>query len=65
MLIDVFFGVSVDWVAFIVCYLIGPIIGMIGAAYLYGYLARLPRATQEATGKDMPVVAGDRPTAPA
>lgn len=64
-LVAIFFGVPVDWVAFLVCYLIGPLLGMMGAASLYGYIARLPRARQQATGKDLPVVAGDRPTTPA
>jgi glycerol uptake facilitator len=59
--VDVLFGVPVDWGAFLVCYLIGPLLCMLGAAYLNGYLARLPRARQEATGNDLPVIAGDRP----
>jgi glycerol uptake facilitator protein len=42
-LIDAFFGVSVRWGDFIVAYLIGPIIGTVAAAFLYGYIARLPR----------------------
>ena len=43
-LVDVLSGVSVDWVAYLVVYLIGPILGGIGAAFLYSYIARLPRA---------------------
>jgi len=42
-LVSVFFGVSVDWVQFIVAYLLGPIVGGIGAAALYAYVAHLPR----------------------
>jgi glycerol uptake facilitator protein len=43
-IVSIFFGApSVDWVAFIVCYLIGPILGGIGAAWLYSRMARLPR----------------------
>lgn len=60
-LVNLFFGVSTDWGAFVVCYVIGPILGAIGAAFLYAYLARLPRVTQELTGKDQRVIAGDRP----
>ncbi len=42
-LVSIFFGVSVDWVQFVVAYLLGPIAGGIGAAFLYAYVARLPR----------------------
>lgn len=42
-LVDLFFGVKIDWIAYIVCYLIGPILGATGAAFLYAYIARLPR----------------------
>jgi glycerol uptake facilitator protein len=43
--ISIFFGApSVDWVAYIVCYLIGPIVGGIGVAWLYARISRLPRA---------------------
>ncbi len=42
-LVDLFFGVNVDWVAYLVCYLIGPLIGGIAACWLYSYVARLPR----------------------
>jgi glycerol uptake facilitator protein len=45
-LIDTFFGVSVHWGDFIVAYLIGPIIGTVAAAFLYSYIARLPRPTR-------------------
>lgn len=41
-IVTIFFGVKVDWVAYIVCYLIGPILGGIGAARLYVYMSRLP-----------------------
>ena len=41
-IVDIFFGVKVDWIAYIVSYLIGPILGGIGAARLYAYISRLP-----------------------
>jgi glycerol uptake facilitator protein len=44
-LIAVFFGVKVDWGTFVVSYLIGPIIGGVAAAFLYSFIARLPRST--------------------
>ena len=43
-LVSVFYGVSVDWVQFVVAYLLGPLVGGIGAAALYAYVAHLPRA---------------------
>jgi glycerol uptake facilitator protein len=46
-IVSIFFGApAVDWVAFIVCYLIGPILGGIGAAWLYARMARLPRPSK-------------------
>jgi glycerol uptake facilitator protein len=42
-LVDLFFGVNVDWVAYLVCYLVGPLIGGVAACWLYSYIARLPR----------------------
>jgi glycerol uptake facilitator protein len=42
-LVNVFFGTSVSWGDFILCYTIGPILGMIGAAFLYRYIAHLGR----------------------
>lgn len=42
-IVSVFFGVGVDWLQFVVAYLLGPIVGGIGAAVLYAYIARLPR----------------------
>ena len=46
-IVSIFFGAPpVDWVAFIVCYLIGPIIGGIGAAWLYARMSRLPRPSK-------------------
>ena len=46
-IVSIFFGApSVDWVAFIVCYLIGPILGGVGAAWLYARIAHLPRAAR-------------------
>jgi glycerol uptake facilitator protein len=44
-LIDAFFGVKVDWGAYLITYLVGPIIGGVAAAYLYSFIARLPRPT--------------------
>jgi glycerol uptake facilitator protein len=41
--VNIFFGVSTDWAAFVICYLIGPLIGATAAAFLYGYMSRLPR----------------------
>jgi glycerol uptake facilitator protein len=44
-IVSIFFGAPpVDWVAYIVCYLIGPILGGIGAAWLYARMSRLPRS---------------------
>lgn len=40
---DLFYGVHVDWLAFLVCYLIGPIIGGVAAANLYAYVGK-PRS---------------------
>ena len=40
------YGVKINWVAYVVCYLIGPIVGGIAAAFLYRYIARLPRAVR-------------------
>lgn len=42
-LVDFFAGVKVDWVQFLVVYLIGPIIGGVAAAFAYVYIARPPR----------------------
>lgn len=45
-IVSIFFGAPpVNWVAFIVCYLIGPILGGIGVAWLYARVSRLPRAS--------------------
>lgn len=41
--VDIFFGVKVDWGAFVVSYLIGPILGGVAAAFLYSYITRLGR----------------------
>ena len=50
-LVSVLFGAkSVDWLTYVVCYLIGPIIGGAAAAWLYAYIARLPRNTTSSTG---------------
>lgn len=42
--VDAIMGVKVDWLQFIVAYLIGPIVGAVAATFLYVYLARPPRA---------------------
>lgn len=42
-IVSIFFGVKVDWVQYVVAYLIGPIIGGVAAAFLYVYIARPPR----------------------
>ncbi len=44
-LINIFFGVKVDWGTYVLSYLIGPLIGGVAAAFLYGFIARLPRAS--------------------
>ncbi len=44
-LVDVFFGVSVNWGTYLVTYLIGPLIGGVAAAFTYGFIARLPRTS--------------------
>lgn len=42
--VSIFFGAkSVDWVAYLVCYLVGPILGGVGAAWLYSRMSHLPR----------------------
>jgi glycerol uptake facilitator protein len=40
------YGVKFDLVDYLVCYLIGPILGGVGAAYLYRFIGRLPRGTR-------------------
>jgi glycerol uptake facilitator protein len=40
-LVNVFFGTPVNWGDFILCYTIGPILGMVGAAFLYRYVAHV------------------------
>ncbi len=46
--VDFLLGVNVDWVAYVVVYLIGPILGATGAAMLYGVIAqyRTPRLSK-------------------
>ncbi|MGH2517107.1 MAG: aquaporin, partial [Ktedonobacterales bacterium] len=44
-IVDDFFGVRSDWLAYADAYLLGPILGGIGAAWLYVYVARLPART--------------------
>jgi len=42
-LLSMFTGGSVNWPAYLVCYLVGPLIGGVAAAFAYRYVARLPR----------------------
>lgn len=42
-LLGTIFGGRVDWLAYVVSFLIGPLIGGVVAAFLYRYVARLPR----------------------
>ena len=45
-LVSILFGAkSVNWLNYVVCYLVGPIIGGVAATWLYAYIARLPRNT--------------------
>lgn len=60
-LVATFFGYSVNWAAFVVSYLIGPLIGGVGAAYLYTAVAGLPRPTVTTVGGARPQ-AGEEPT---
>ncbi|HUY79856.1 MAG TPA: aquaporin [Ktedonobacterales bacterium] len=39
----VFYQVHFDVVAYLVCYLLGPIVGGVGACFLYQYISRMPR----------------------
>ncbi|HLZ22297.1 MAG TPA: MIP/aquaporin family protein [Ktedonobacterales bacterium] len=41
-IVNLFFGVTTDWGAYIVCYLIGPLLGGVGGAWLYAYFSRMP-----------------------
>jgi glycerol uptake facilitator protein len=43
-LISMFFGAQVDWLAYLVSYLVGPILGGVIAVFVYRFVARLPRA---------------------
>ena len=56
-LVAMFFGFPVDWAAFVVSYLIGPLLGGIGAAFLYTAVAGLPHPSAAAS------VGGARPQA--
>jgi glycerol uptake facilitator protein len=42
-LLSLFTGGSVDWLAFLVSYLVGPLIGALAAAFAYRYIASMPR----------------------
>jgi glycerol uptake facilitator protein len=49
-LVSVLFGAApVDWTAYVLCYLIGPIIGGVVAVWLYAYVSHLPRNTNTAS----------------
>ena len=41
---NLFYGVKTDWLAFLVSYLLGPIIGGVAAANLYAYVGKPPRS---------------------
>lgn len=56
-IVAMFFGFPVNWAAFIVSYLIGPLLGGVGGAVLYTAVAGLQRASAPAS------VGGDRPRA--
>jgi glycerol uptake facilitator protein len=43
-LVNIFLGTTVNWGQFLLCYTIGPLVGMVGAAFLYHYLADMVRA---------------------
>jgi glycerol uptake facilitator protein len=43
-LVNIFFGTPVNWGDFILCYTVGPVLGMVGAAFLYRYVAHLGQA---------------------
>ncbi|MGO8948259.1 MAG: MIP/aquaporin family protein [Ktedonobacterales bacterium] len=45
-LVNIFFGTPVNWGDFVLCYTVGPILGMIGAAFLYRYVANVARPEQ-------------------
>ncbi len=42
-LVSLFSGGSVNWTAYLVCYLVGPLIGGVAAAFAYRYVSHLPR----------------------
>lgn len=42
-IVDLFFSVKIDWGAYFVSYLIGPLIGGVCACWLYCWVAHLPR----------------------
>ena len=62
-LVNVFFGTSVNWGDFILCYTVGPILGMIGAAFLYRYVAQMGRP-EEVAGRARPPVPDQSPQSP-
>jgi glycerol uptake facilitator protein len=39
---SIFFGVKVNWLQYLVCYLVGPLVGGVGGAYLYKFISHLP-----------------------
>jgi glycerol uptake facilitator protein len=56
--VAVFYGFPVDWVAFVVSYLLGPLLGGVVGAFTYIAVAALPRPTEATT-----TVGGQRPRA--
>jgi len=42
-LVALVYGVHFDIVTYLVCYLLGPIVGGVGACFLYQYISRMPR----------------------
>jgi glycerol uptake facilitator protein len=61
-LVAVFFGYPVDWAAFVVSYLIGPLLGGIAGAFAYAGVTALPpeRAVARRVGGERPE-AGEAP----
>lgn len=57
-LVAMVFGFPVSWVTFVVAYLIGPLLGGVGAAFVYTAVVGLPQPSTATTG-----VGGTRPQA--
>lgn len=56
-LVAMFFAFPVDWAAFVVAYLIGPLLGGVAAAFIYAEVTGLPRPSAKTS------VGGARPQA--